>query len=280
MLPSLPAPQPCLYEVVIACDGIRSRIRELLFTPAYNAQYTHQLAFRGLVPMDAAIQKLSRYRALRQHMHCGPNAHVMHFPVAKQQLMNVVAFVPDPEEWSRTSMTAPAQKSEVVEAFRAWSPFVRAVIDLLPEELDKWAVFDTYERPVPKYAERRVALAGDAAHASAPHHGAGAGMGVEDALALMAALTRARVDVDRGVAVGKTLEAALKAYSKARYERSQWLVKSSRQVGWTYEWMAADIGGDMDRAFADIRDRSHQVWHFDVEAMVAEVEREYHRFLQ
>ncbi|PYI00384.1 FAD/NAD(P)-binding domain-containing protein [Aspergillus sclerotiicarbonarius CBS 121057] len=266
-------------DLVIACDGIRSRMRELLFTSAYNAQYTHQLAFRGLVPMDAAIQKLSRYRALRQHMQCGPNAHIMHFPVAKQQLMNVVAFVQDPNEWSSTSMTAPAQKSEVVGAFREWGPFVRALIDLLPENLDKWAVFDTYECPIPRYAERRVALAGDAAHAASPHHGAGAGMGVEDALALVVALTRARADVDRGVAVGKTLEAALKAYSKVRYERSQWVVRSSRQLGWTFEWMNPDVGAEMDRAFADIRDRSHQVWHFKVEGMVAEVEREYHRVL-
>ncbi|RAK97277.1 FAD/NAD(P)-binding domain-containing protein [Aspergillus ibericus CBS 121593] len=266
-------------DIVIACDGIRSRMRELLFTPAYNAQYTHQLAFRGLVPMDAAIQRLSRYRALRQHMQCGPNAHIMHFPVAGQKLMNVVAFVQDPNEWSSTGMTTPAQKSEVVEAFREWGPFVRALIDLLPENLDKWAVFDTYDCPIPRYVEHRVALAGDAAHASSPHHGAGAGMGVEDALALVAALTRARVDVDRGVAVGRTLEAALKAYSKVRYGRSQWLVRSSRQLGWTFEWMNPDTGAEMDRAFVDIRDRSHQVWHFDVEGMVAEVEREYRQML-
>ncbi|PYH94007.1 FAD/NAD(P)-binding domain-containing protein [Aspergillus ellipticus CBS 707.79] len=268
-------------DLVIACDGIKSRVRELLFSPAYNAKYAHQLAFRGLVPMDRAIEKLGRHRALKQHMHCGPHAHVLHFPVAKQQLMNVVAFVPDPKEWDlRQGMTAPASRSEVVDAFREWGPFVRGVIDLLPEEMDKWAVFDTYDCPVPAYAEGRVALAGDAAHASSPHHGAGAGMGVEDALALVAAMGKVREDVGRGVGVGRALDVALQAYSKVRYERSQWLVRSSRHVCRTYEWEAPDIGADMDQAFADIRERSHKIWYFDVEAMVADVQKECRRLMQ
>ncbi|GLA91433.1 hypothetical protein AtubIFM61612_003869 [Aspergillus tubingensis] len=261
-------------DLVLACDGIKSLIRTHLY-PGTKPQYTHQFAFRGLVPMTTAISKLGRYRALRQHMHCGPRAHVLHFPVAKQQLMNVVAFVQDPNDWMHSGMTAPARKSEVVDAFQEWGPFVRAVIDLLPEELDKWAVFDTYDSPVPKYAEGRVALVGDAAHASSPHHGAGAGMGVEDALALVTAIRRAREDVDRGVEVNGALEAAVRAYSRVRYERSQWLVRSSREVGWTYEWMKESVGADMDRAFADIKERSHRVWYFNVDAMVAEVERQY-----
>ncbi|CAK48482.1 uncharacterized protein An12g02000, partial [Aspergillus niger] len=261
-------------DLVLACDGIKSLIRTHLY-PQSKPQYTHQFAFRGLVPMATAIKKLGRYRALRQHMHCGPRAHVLHFPVAKQQLMNVVAFVQDPNDWTHAGMTAPARKSEVVEAFKEWGPFVRAVIDLLPEELDKWAVFDTFDSPVPRYAEGRVALVGDAAHASSPHHGAGAGMGVEDALALVTAIKRAREDVDRGTEVNVALEAAVRAYSRVRYERSQWLVRSSREVGWTYEWMSEDVGADMDRAFADIKKRSYRVWHFDVEAMVAEVGRQY-----
>ncbi|GKZ24703.1 hypothetical protein AbraIFM66951_004115 [Aspergillus brasiliensis] len=265
-------------DLVLACDGIKSLLRNHLF-PQHHPQYTHQFAFRGLVPMSTAVSKLGRYRALRQHMHCGPRAHVLHFPVAKQQLMNVVAFVQDANDWTHHGMTAPAKKSEVVEAFKEWGPFVRAVIDLLPEQLDKWAVFDTFDSPVPKYTEGRVALVGDAAHASSPHHGAGAGMGVEDALALVTALQKAREDVDRGVEVSGALEAAVKAYSRVRYERSQWLVRSSREVGWTYEWMNEDVGADMDRAFADIKERSHRVWYFDVEAMVAEVERQYRWFL-
>ncbi|PWY77011.1 FAD/NAD(P)-binding domain-containing protein [Aspergillus heteromorphus CBS 117.55] len=239
-------------RTVIACDGIKSRIRQVLFSSVYNAQYTHQLAFRGLVPMDRAIEKLGRHRALKQHMHLGPHAHVLHFPVAKQQLMNWA--------WASSSMTAPASKGEVVEAFRAWGPF----------EMDKWAVFDTYDCPVPAYAQGKVALAGDAAHASSPHHGAGAGIGVEDALALVAVMAKVRGDAGQGVARGKALEMALQAYSAVRYERSQWLVRSSREVRRVYEWEAPDIGPDMDRA----------VWYFDVDAMVVEVEEEYRRLMQ
>lgn len=61
-------------------------------------------------------------------------------------------------------------------------------MDLFPEQITKWAIFDTADHPAPTYARGRVCIVGDAAHASSPLHGAGACMGVEDALALATAL--------------------------------------------------------------------------------------------
>lgn len=45
--------------------------------------------------------------------------------------------------------------------------------------------FDTCDHPTPTYLRRRVSIEGGAAHASSPHHWAGAGIGVENALALL-----------------------------------------------------------------------------------------------
>ncbi|KAL4930379.1 FAD-dependent oxidoreductase [Aspergillus undulatus] len=280
-------------DVVIGCDGIKSRIRQLLFrdTPISNPSYTHKIAFRGLIPMALAISTLGKYRATNQHMYGGPGAHVLHFPVAGQKLMNVVAFVHDPAEWPLSrNMTQPASASELKGAFEKWGPTVRAIIELLTvsEGLDKWAVFDHFEYPAPYYAPPlgetgagRVCIAGDAAHASSPHHGAGAGIGVEDALALCTALEKARDEIGSGVRGKKeALSAALGAYSNVRLERSQWLVRSSREVCGTYEWVNPEIGPDLERGFEDVKERSHKIWYFDIDGMLGEVEEGYCRLVE
>jgi salicylate hydroxylase len=208
-------------------------------------------------------------------MYGGPGAHVLHFPVAAQKLMNVVAFVDDPEEWPLDKpMTQPARKDELQGAFREWGPTVRAIVEMLTESqgLDKWAVFDMYDFPAERYADGRVCLAGDAAHASAPHHGAGAGIGVEDALALCVVLERVVGEMSRGKGKAEVLERALKVYSDVRLERSQWLVRSSREVCDVYEWVS-ECGRNMDKGFEDVKARSHKIWYFDIDEMIAQLNR-------
>lgn len=266
---------------VIGCDGIKSRVRQLLYgplNPIAHSHYTHKIAYRGLVPMDKAIARLGLDRARTQHMYGGPAAHVLTFPVAKQALMNVVAFVSDPTDWPLSRpMAQPATKSEVAAVFADWGPTVRAIIDLLPPEMDKWGVFDHLDYPAPTYSIGRVCLAGDAAHTSSPHHGAGAGIGVEDALALSVLLDSVAQGVESGTVVdkAKALEAAFASFSSVRHERSQWLVQSSREVCDIYEWKHPEFGTDMDRAHEEITRRSHRIWYFDIEGMLGELEREY-----
>lgn len=65
----------------------------------------------------------------------------------------------------------------------------------------------------------RVCIAGDAAHAASPHHGAGAGMGVEDNLVLAALL--AEVASSSTANRAAAICAAFTAYSDIRKERTQ-----------------------------------------------------------
>jgi len=78
-----------------------------------------------------------------------------------QAMVNVVAFVHDPNDWPLEGrMDVPASREEVVNAFAEWGPAVRGMIDLLPDQLTKWAIFDTYDHPAPFYSRGRVCLAG------------------------------------------------------------------------------------------------------------------------
>jgi salicylate hydroxylase len=179
-------------------------------------------------------------------------------------------------------MTAPATSEQVAEVFREWGPTVRNIVALLPAQLDRWAIFDTYDHPAPTVVDGRVCLAGDAAHASSPHHGAGAGIGVEDALSICTLLERVNETLGRG---GKTpgasggaaglIEKAFRVYDAVRAPRSQWLVKSSREVCDIYEWNYPATGTDWVKCLGEITARSHKLWYFDITGMLAELEQGY-----
>jgi salicylate hydroxylase len=238
--------------------------------------------------MDQAELALGSFKARNQHMHTGPGAHLLHFPVSGGKLLNVVAFATEPQDWplgsanSVGNMTAPATSEQVAEVFREWGPTVRNIVALLPAQLDRWAIFDTYDHPAPTFVDGRVCLAGDAAHASSPHHGAGAGIGVEDALSICMLLEGVNETLSTG---GKTVDAsggaagliekALRVYDKVRAPRSQWLVKSSREVCDIYEWNYPATGTDSEKCLAEITARSHKLWYFDITGMLVELEQGY-----
>lgn len=217
--------------------------------------------------MELAAKALGEQKARRQNMHIGPERHLLHFPVAHQTLVNVVAFNSDPSPWSSEDdkMVVQTTREEIMEAFSSWSAPVKALVSLFPPTVTKWAVFDSYDNPMPYYSRGRVCVAGDAAHAAAPHHGAGAGCGVEDVLCLVTAITAA---MNRCRDPSLAVKVALNTFDDVRRQRSQWLVRSSRDVCDIYESSTLYTGEDGGEGFADIRDRSHKIWHFDYEGML------------
>ncbi|KAH7364628.1 hypothetical protein BKA65DRAFT_523023 [Rhexocercosporidium sp. MPI-PUGE-AT-0058] len=219
-------------DASIACDGIKSRVRHIILGESNPASYPHfnrKVAYRGLIPMEKAEPVLGRCKDRNQHMHTGPAAHLLHF-------CDVDGAKP---------MTAPATREEVVDAFASWGPTVRSITEMLPDKLEKWAIFDTYDYPASTYVAGRVCLASDAAHASASHHGAGAGIGVEDALALCTLLEKLlKTPWGSTAARAKAVEEAFIIYNDVRRERIQWLVNSSRNVCDIYEWIYPETGTD------------------------------------
>ncbi|KAJ5975323.1 hypothetical protein N7481_009030 [Penicillium waksmanii] len=264
-------------DVVIGCDGIRSRVRGSMFgtgPSSPRAQYSHQLGFRGMVPLEKAITALGPEKSASVLMHTGPGAFVLTVPLAGVNAMHIEAFVLDKNEWPEFKADSdskryvlPATLDEATDAYTDFGPTVRALVSLLPEKIDKWAVFDMLDAPVPTYARSCVCLAGDSAHASTPNHGGGAGIGMEDALVLaevLAVLSR-RSSFDDFV-----ISEALAVYSEVRYERSQWLVQSSRRTAELFTWKDREYRTDVEEVGQDIIARSHKLWDYDIDAMVTD----------
>ncbi|KAK7923029.1 salicylate hydroxylase [Apiospora marii] len=281
-----------MTDIAIGCDGIRSRVRDILVGKEYAASYTQKFCFRGLVPMAKAQEKISPYRASTRFMYNGPNAHSITYPVG--EFLNVLLVVSDPDPWQAPDgkHTAFGPKDAAIRAFGDWQPSARAIVDLLPDDLDKWAVFDMLEHPAPYYARGSVAIAGDAAHATGPHLGAGAGFGMEDALALAGLLEAVDRQLPPTFAItealsnggGKPAAAtkselvhnALAAYHDVRYERTQWLIKATREASEMFQWQYEPVGNDPVKFGEEITRRFYQIWNYDVHGMVKEAVADFH----
>ncbi|KAI1345492.1 hypothetical protein F5Y01DRAFT_309010 [Xylaria sp. FL0043] len=262
-------------DIVIGCDGIRSRVRQLILgeaNPASYPRYTNKFCFRALIPMDKAREVLDETRTERRFMYNGPGAHAITYGVANGTLLNALFVVTDPNPWPLERHTAPGTKQEVIDAYADWHPVVRGLVDLLPEKLDKWAIFDMYDHPAPYYNVGAVALAGDAAHASGPHLGSGAGFGIEDGLVLATVLEAADEAVranNTGKSKVQISRDALAAYNTMRFDRDQWLPGATRQAADLFQWMNKEVDrNDHDKYLSEVSVLYHTIWDNDIEEMV------------
>lgn len=252
-------------DAIIGCDGIKSRVRQIMFGekhPCAFPSYTHKYAYRGLVPMEQAVEAIGEERAKNACMHMGPGSHVLTFPVNHGQILNIVAFHTNHDDWPDYSrLTRPAKREDALRDFEGYGPNVTALLNLTKPDLDVWAIFDLGENPVPSFNKGRVCIIGDAAHATSPHHGAGAGFCMEDS-AVMATLLS-----DKRVKSPAEVEAAFTVFDASRRERGQWLVQSSRFIGDSYEWRAEGVGSDFKKIESEINRRGGIIGNVDVDKM-------------
>ena len=108
------------------------------------------------------------------------------------------------------------------------------------------------------FTTSRVAIIGDAAHASTPHQGAGAGQAIEDAHVLVELLG------DPQVTEAKHFIAALRAYDIVRRPRSQQVVVSSKENGNLLCLRLDGILDDEEKLKDTFSNRFRWLWNIDV----------------
>jgi len=198
-------------DVIIGADGIHSVVRKSLFG-ADTPRFTGCICWRGMARRDAVPQDTN---VAEGTMWMGPHGHVVHYPVRRGELINIVAHV-DSDAWTEESWTRECDASEVMTAYTGWH---RDLLRLYPssERWYKWALYD--RDPPTRWSQGRVTLLGDSAHAMLPYLGQGAAMAIEDACVLAAAIARHADDP----------ETALLAYEQLRMPRARAAVLGSRE---------------------------------------------------
>jgi salicylate hydroxylase len=142
-------------------------------------------------------------------------------------------------------------REDMEKDFSHWGDSVHSILSLMIKT-DIWALFNHPKAPT--FYKGRAALLGDAAHASTPHMGSGAGMAVEDVYILGNLLG--------SIADKKDIETVFRVYDAVRRPRGTGLVQRSKEQGMLYDLELA--GDDPERLRNELQTRMKWVWDFDI----------------
>lgn len=213
---------------VIGADGVWSATRERI-TGAFDPEPAGRTAWRTVIPRDNIPDTLPTNRV---GLWMGPNAHLVHYPIARGAAVNVVAIVD--EVWDKPGWNARGDYRRIAERFNTWPAAVRAIVTA-PQGWQKWAL--TSVDPGGRWAEGNTALLGDAAHAMVPFLAQGAAMAIEDAAVLANCLKASPANIPT----------ALAAYEAERKPRVMRVWNAARRTGEHYH-MTGRMAGLRDTA--------------------------------
>ncbi|MFJ2804909.1 FAD-dependent monooxygenase [Kitasatospora sp. NPDC087271] len=196
------------YDLVVGFDGIGSPLRKRLYGEKYAPEYTGFANWRVTLPRSPEVQGVV--------MSTGNlKAKALLTPIT-DDLMYLGSVFAEAEDFRPDPGHAHEQLAERLAGFGG------PIAEALAQVTDPSAV--VYSRISQVSVEEpwhvgRIALAGDAAHASTPHLAQGAAMAVEDALVLAQSLDAA-----------EAVPAALAAWEERRRPRAMWVQSLSRAV--------------------------------------------------
>ncbi len=197
------------YDLVIGADGLNSSVRNAIFPDAPAPRYTGQGVWRAVLPRPPEIETLK--------MWIGDRVKVGVNPVSKDEMYMMLT-----EDRPTNARVDATQSVALLKALLVQfsAPMVRVISGLLNN--DSRIVFrpiETILMPLPWW-KGHVVLIGDAVHATTPHLGAGACIGIEDALVLAHELERR-----------DTVAEALHFFGARRWERCRTVVENSLRLG-------------------------------------------------
>jgi 2-polyprenyl-6-methoxyphenol hydroxylase-like FAD-dependent oxidoreductase len=200
------------FALALACDGLRSTVRRLVFPELPKPAYSGLIGTGGFTdaPNVAATDGV-------MNMVFGRRGF---FGYIKQGDGPIYWFNSYPAPESETSpVTDGTAFSSKLAAMHEGDPLDTKAILAATARVDRhYPIYDMPE--LPHWSAGRVLLMGDAAHAVAPHSGQGASLAMEDGIVLAACLVAAR---DHGAAFAR--------FERLRRDRVQKAISIGRAVG-------------------------------------------------
>ena len=195
------------YDLVIGADGLYSTTRAMLFPDARQPELTGQGVWRYNFPREPGLDALEAYE--------GPIGMGL-VPIAPE-VMYLYVTSPEPgnPRYPREGL-ATAMRDKLKQAPPRIAALAAGITD------DAAVVYTPLEWLFLEgpWHKGRVALLGDAVHATTPHLGQGAGMAIEDGIVLAEELAQQ-----------PTPQAAFTAWQARRVERCRYIVEHSKAIG-------------------------------------------------
>ena len=228
-------------DLIVLADGGASALRAQLPGVPAERHYAGYVLWRGLVP--AAEVTGEDELVERFHLATDPSHHFVAYPIptadgrtganerginwgwyfplaeADMQALYDAELTDAPHAIGRLVMPAAWTETLSMQALHRWPPWARRLV-ATSTRLGLLAPHPIYEYRPACLSAGRIVLAGDVAHQASPITGAGARMGIEDALVLGDALSR-----------HAELPAALAVYTDVRLGAVQAVVEHGIKVG-------------------------------------------------
>jgi len=194
------------FDVAIGADGIYSQTRRLLFPDAPRPEFVGQAVWRYNLPRPADFEAL--------HVYNGPTG-VGLVPMSDAEIY-IYATTPEPGNPQHPTKGLAAMMRQ---RLAGCAPAIRAIAEQITD--DGRVVYRPLEAIFLEgpWHKGRIALLGDAIHATTPHLGQGGGMAIEDAVVLAEELAR-----------HDEPEAAFTAYRNRRFDRCRYVVEKSLEI--------------------------------------------------
>jgi salicylate hydroxylase len=200
---------------LIGCDGLWSTVREKIVGDGKPVVSGH-IAYRAVLPTSEWPKE---YRLSKMIVWCGEKTHLVHYPLRRGELFNLVAvFHSDRYEEGWDTFGEPE------ELHARFADKCEAVRTLL-QKVNSWKMWVLCDRPAIKnWSKGRITLLGDAAHPMLQYLAQGGNTAMEDAVCL----------ANQVEAAGGNYEAAFKKYQELRYLRTARVQLMARVFGEIY----------------------------------------------
>ncbi|KAK8133790.1 hypothetical protein PG984_005802 [Apiospora sp. TS-2023a] len=276
-----------IADLVVGCDGVHSVVRDRFVTDASNKSVeSGMIAYRGIVP-TSALEKDWPFPHW-SNIWVAKHRHFLSYPIADNTQLNIVAFVTkrlgggrvineaesEQNKYKniRESWSSLCDRGEVVADFAGFDEPVQRIIGLMDGRPGRWKINDHEPLSRWHFAEGRVVLVGDAAHAMLPHMGAGAGQSIEDGWILGRVVSEYLTNNPQNSNWKKfeSLESTMQFYQDVRLPRAQKVQAGSRVGGNLYELQTEEMSKlsyeDALPVMAEsLRERMKFVWSEDVD---------------
>lgn len=207
-------------DLVLGADGIKSVARPLLTGEPDTPRDTGDVAYRILIPGEKLLADPDLASLITDPCTtswCGPEAHLVGYPIRDGELYNIVVCATSHNETSDEVWVIRGDNRELCQRFSSWETRVQKLCQLTGDFM-KWRLCDLSILKRWVHPSGKVALLGDSCHPMLPYLAQGAAQSFEDAATLRQCLAR---DVD--------LKEALAQYESIRLPRASLIQSKTRE---------------------------------------------------